>query len=520
MKKYIKNNEFEAILMDINSKLIRGILVEQSVIDELDITRNLKVWEYLLNKIGVSHHFLKRKPELLNMWNSIMNFENISEELLLENKDKINNWYYILDTKSDLSSEFIKNVILDDNNADIYLNGLLRKSKNIDCEIIDCINEKFLFGRSNSNRRNSIYNNFTYELVQNPYITEEMIEKYIPSSNYYIYISSMDRLSDEFIIKNMDKLNISLLLVNKLLKDKSFNIMSFIMDNINDEYHINNILRLVAFNDDELRLLLETKFNNVLGYIPLDTRSIVTERQVLSNDNIDYIMSNIKQYPSNNNQTIISNIIKHQRITDQFILKYNDLFDDYNNWANLSKYCRLSDDIICKFRSKLYLTDIMKYQDIRNMANYKKVFGFKDTSNSMLYYSKKDKLELIKKYYEVKEDEDGIKIYSYKLVGITLRSTNYTTNIVYSLNHVVEVNNCDCNSSTDYSFGINSWNIDTLLSHLSTNDKEVNVIKLETRLEDFGCIAESNNLTMRTFKSKVIDVHNIIDFRELDVNNR
>lgn len=497
MKKYIKNREFNKILIETNNRLINGEEVEQSIIDIMDTNRNLTSWNNLLSAGGISQEFFKIKPELKNSFSLVENFSNISEQFLIDNSKLISEWYYVIISKPDLSNEFIKNVILPFNNR--YPLSVLDHSMNIiDVDMIEYIKNSELYNLSDSS--------LSIKLSANPYLNDSIVDKYIMKDHYYL-IKCMDNFSKEFIKSRIKYFRIDYIIDNAN-KIGIEGINQLLIGRVESTKDMKEILTRVSFKLDELEQILNKEYDFLFRYKVI--KNIIRFQNIDSYLIDTYIMNTGYDLSEN----IIPDIIKFQHISNDFIIKYNELFSR-NDWVTLCKYYKINNEIIDKFRSKLILIDILMYQDIRDIEiNSKSVNFFSDFENNMRYMDDRKKIEILKNNdaFNVVEKDGSYKVYSYKIVNRDLRSITYPCNLIYEMGSVIKSNNCDCNMLNNASFGINSWN-KTKLIHVLNNNRYRNdftkIVKLESDISDIGCMVTSDIFIIRTFKSTVVDIYDI-----------
>jgi hypothetical protein len=184
-------------------------------------------------------------------------------------------------------------------------------------------------------------------------------------------------------------------------------------------------------------------------------------------------------------------ISEYQKLSEEFIME----FKDNVNWFYISKYQKLSEDFIKKFKDKVSWSCISRYQKLsyKFWKKFKEEFGDKPKQN-LLYWTNKQKLELLKQYPQYKI-EDGY-VYAYK--GI--RSDRYSAfnfQFKYEIGQIYECH-ADHNLNEENSFGLSCWTYEEAKEYCSEL-----VIEIRFKVEDLAAVVHKGG-KLRVSKFEVL----------------
>jgi hypothetical protein len=185
----------------------------------LDIRKPAEM--YLSMNNSISEAFFRKHPTLIN-WDTIFYNKNISEKFIRENLDRVN--WRCISNSSTMSEEFFEE----------FLHKLYWPDISYNKHISEAFFQKHI-------RR------LNWECIcYNPSITEEFIEmniEYINSYDYKYLITMNQKVSEEFIIRNEEKM--------KLFQEPNMGFFSWFNPNISISFyrkHINNIDKLCGIS--------------------------------------------------------------------------------------------------------------------------------------------------------------------------------------------------------------------------------------------------------------------------------
>ena len=184
-------------------------------------------------------------------------------------------------------------------------------------------------------------------------------------------------------------------------------------------------------------------------------------------------------------------ISKYQKLSEKFIRE----FKDYVEWIHISRYQKLSEEFIRKFKYKLNWFNISQYQKLSDefWNEFKEELGDKPKDN-LLYWTNKQKLELLKQYPQYKI-EDG---YVYAFKGIRSdRYSAYNYQFKYEVGKIYECH-ADHNLGHEDSFGLSCWTYEEAENYCNQL-----VIQVRFKIEDLAAVVHQGG-KLRVSKFEVL----------------
>jgi hypothetical protein len=185
----------------------------------------------------------------------------------------------------------------------------------------------------------------------------------------------------------------------------------------------------------------------------------------------------------------------YQKLSEEFIKE----FKDYVDWENISKYQKLSEGFIKEFKDSVDWENISKYQklsegfikEFKDSVDWENISRFQKLSEEFIkdnnldidkdnwnYWNIDDKLQIIRKYYEILEDDGGKYIEVFKGIRND-RYSKYNFQYCYNIGEEYE-SHCDC-TNTENSFGLSAWNYEKAKEYCDEL-----VIKVKIYVKDIG----------------------------------
>jgi hypothetical protein len=150
------------------------------------------------------------------------------------------------------------------------------------------------------------------------------------SPEYWKYIIELSNLSDDFILDNIDKINVKYILLFQKLDDKLLNHNTKFLKHLIDNDLVNTAIEYQQFNEETLKKIINC------GYVDDNFWNLISQYQHLS-------ANFIKEYDDKLNWKLIS---IYQDLNMELITEYLDKIDWNNVPLNISSGYLINDDTI------------------------------------------------------------------------------------------------------------------------------------------------------------------------------
>jgi len=271
----------------------------------------------------------------------ITKYKYLSEEFMTKHKEKLG-WKFIIMTQK-LNDDFILS------NMDVITDKMINimvVRRYLSVEVLTFHIERLI----SSNNDDEI--NWG-DIVEHQKLSEEFIIKY---SKYLGWkkISRYQKLSEEFIKENINKLDFFNLYKYQKLNDE------FVLKNVK-KFDLSELFKYQILKEETIEKIIKlTNLDEEKGFFNKAAFEKLYKYQTLSEEFImKYINFSLESFEE---------IFINQKVSEKFIIKINNkfenLFYDEINWANISKYQELSEGFIKKYKKSLSIKILVENQKL------------------------------------------------------------------------------------------------------------------------------------------------------------